>query len=89
MYKELAVHLGQVPAVSTELHWQDAQNFDYNDSQIAAISITFDPDVNHNSDNNNAMPELITRILNHYGTWHQVAETKASVDLEVMTSNWS
>jgi hypothetical protein len=39
MYYELAAHLAQLPGIITELIWQDRQQFDYLDSQIAAIAI--------------------------------------------------
>lgn len=61
MYKELSAHLSQVTGVGTELHWQDAQNFDYNDSQIAAISISYSQE----------SADLVQKILNHYGVWQE------------------
>lgn len=67
MYTELAAHLGQITSVNTELHGQDAVNFDYNDSQIAAISISYGDQVDQ---------DLVQKILDHYGTWQKESETK-------------
>ncbi len=68
MFTELAAHLGQITFVSTELHKQDALKFDYNDSQIAAISISYGDEV---------AQDLIQKILDHYGTWQKESETKS------------
>ena len=61
MYKELAAHLSQVTSVNAELHLQDALDFDYDASQIAAISISY---VQESAD-------LVQKILNHYGIWQE------------------
>jgi hypothetical protein len=61
MYKELSAHLSQITALTAELHWQDAQDFDYNDSQIAAISISYRQESS----------QLVQKILNHYGFWQE------------------
>ncbi len=62
MYKELAAHLGQVPLLKAELCLQNAKEFDYNDSQIAAIDISY----SHETE------DLVQKILNHYGAWHEL-----------------
>jgi hypothetical protein len=63
MYKELATHLSQLDGVSTELIWQDRQDFSYDASQIAGMNITCMPQVQER------LQELVSSILNHYGTW--------------------
>jgi hypothetical protein len=61
MYKELAAHLGQISSVSVELQWQNAKNFDYSASQIAAINLSYSQeDV-----------DLVRKILDCYGTWQE------------------
>jgi hypothetical protein len=61
MYKELAAHLSQVNSVNVELEWQDAKNFDYSASQIAAIAVSY----------NQEFRDLVQKILDHYGAWQE------------------
>lgn len=62
MYKELATHLSQLDGVSTELIWQDRQDFSYKASQIAGMSVTCTSQLEQ-------LQELVSSILNHYGAW--------------------
>lgn len=62
MYKELATHLSQLDGVSTELIWQDRQDFSYEASQIAGMSVTCTSQLEQ-------LQELVSSILNHYGAW--------------------
>jgi hypothetical protein len=62
MYKELATHLAQLDGVSAELIWQDRQDFSYEASQIAGMSVTCTPQLER-------LQELVSSILNHYGAW--------------------
>lgn len=75
MYKELATHLNQVTSVTTNLYGQDAEEFDYNHSQISAISISYGQKLEKTED-------LVKKILDHYGKWYE-QEAK----LESMISN--
>lgn len=59
MYRELAVHLRQVNLVETTLYPQDAASFNYDDSQVGAIAISF-PSSSY---------DLVRKILSNYGTW--------------------
>lgn len=61
MYKELAAHLGQIPLLNAELCVQNAKVFDYSDSQIASIDISYSLETE----------DLVRKILNHYGTWRE------------------
>lgn len=63
MYKELAAHLSQLEGVSTELIWQDRQEFNYAASQIAGISVICSSQISERSQ------ELAPLILNCYGTY--------------------
>jgi 7-cyano-7-deazaguanine synthase in queuosine biosynthesis len=74
MYKELAAHLNQVDSVITNLHGQDAKEFDYNYSQTSAISISYGQE-------SEKVDDLVKKILNHYGAWHY-----QEVNVEVKTS---
>jgi 7-cyano-7-deazaguanine synthase in queuosine biosynthesis len=75
MYKELSAHLNQVDSVMTNLHGLDAKEFDYNHSQISAISISYGQE-------SEKTQELVKKILHHYGTWHSQA-----TNLEAISSN--
>jgi hypothetical protein len=45
MYYELAAHLSQLPGINTDLLGQKSSSFNYEDSQIAAIAIQSDFDL--------------------------------------------
>jgi hypothetical protein len=66
MYRELAAHLAQVQGISTKLEAQNALNFSYEASQIAAIQIIYDDQ--QLSDRTHT---LIKAILDHYGSWQE------------------
>jgi hypothetical protein len=57
VYRELAAHLRQVKGVDVELIPQSSSDFDYYQSQIAGLSISYPSDVNE---------ELVQRILDYY-----------------------
>jgi hypothetical protein len=63
MYKELATHLSQLDGVSTELIWQDREDFSYESSQIAGMK------VNCTSQMLERSQALVSSILDRYGTW--------------------
>lgn len=63
MYKELATHLSQLEGVSTELIWQDRQDFSYDASQIAGINVTCSSQMLERSQ------ALVSSILDRYGAW--------------------
>jgi len=72
MYKELSAHLRQVNSVSVELQWQNTKNFNYNDSQIAAISVSYSLEAG----------DLVQKILDYYGTWQEQES-----EVEIMRSD--
>jgi hypothetical protein len=63
MYKELATHLSQLDGVSAKLICQDRQDFSYDASQIAGMSVTCTSQMRERSQ------QLVSSILNHYGAW--------------------
>jgi hypothetical protein len=66
MYRELEAHLNQVEAIATALVWADHQEFNYADSQIDSIWISFAEIVSDRS------YVLVESILNHYGSWQLI-----------------
>lgn len=62
MYKELATHLSQVDGVTTDLIWQDRQEFSYDASQIAGMHISA-------ASLSERSQALIRSILDRYGSW--------------------
>ncbi|NJK63054.1 MAG: hypothetical protein HC921_10595 [Synechococcaceae cyanobacterium SM2_3_1] len=67
MYRELAAHLLAVEGTHVELQWNQAENFHYQDSQIGALILQISGQTDQ---------ELVRRILDHYGTWHQEANSE-------------
>jgi hypothetical protein len=62
MYKELATHLSQVDGVTTDLIWQDRQEFNYDASQIAGMYVGA-------ASLSERSQALIRSILDLYGSW--------------------
>ncbi len=67
MYRELAAHLLAVEGTDVELQWNPSENFHYRDSQIGALILQISGQTDQ---------ELVCRILNYYGTWHQETKSK-------------
>lgn len=70
VYREVAVHLRQVDGVQTELVPQQSREFDYHQSQIESLWVTYD---------DNAIPEVTERVQqilayysDRYGSWETV-----------------
>jgi hypothetical protein len=83
MYKELAVHLSQVGQITTELIWQESLKFNYTDSQISGMWLSYPRALSQ------SLCKLIQEILSHYGNW--VAEPKLfERDFpDLLVSSWS
>ncbi len=63
MYRELASHIEQIEDATTELFWQESNDFSYLGSQIGGMWITYPHSLTEKSQT------LIKNILNHYGCW--------------------
>lgn len=67
VYSEIAAHLGQIEGVETELLPQDAQEFDYMQSQVSWLRIS------HPENLAQADQEQLSKILDFYaerfGAW--------------------
>lgn len=63
MYRELASHLEQIEDVQVELFAQESLEFSYLGSQIGGLWLTLPSTLSERSQ------QLVTQILNHYGTW--------------------
>lgn len=63
MYRELASHLEQIEDVQVELFAQESREFSYLGSQIGGLKLTLSDNLPERSQ------QLVTKILNHYGTW--------------------
>ncbi|AFZ55737.1 hypothetical protein H6G54_21645 [Anabaena cylindrica FACHB-243] len=57
VYREIAAHLRQVEGVEADLISQTSSEFDYNQSQIAGLSISWKP---------NTKDERVKQILAYY-----------------------
>jgi hypothetical protein len=68
MYKELATHLSQVDGVTTDLIWQDRQEFSYDASQIAGMYVSA-------ASLSERSQALIRSILDLYGSWQVQRDT--------------
>jgi hypothetical protein len=62
MYRELAAHLLAVEGTHVELQWNQSRHFHYQDSQIGTLILQISDQTDQ---------ELIQRILDYYGSWHQ------------------
>ena len=60
VYCEIAAHLRQVEGITVELVSQTDREFDYNQSQIGSLSITYSPDLDADS------LSRIRKILDYY-----------------------
>jgi hypothetical protein len=59
IYQELAVHLRQLPGIETKLIPQDSLQFDYQESQVGGMILTYDaPD--------NVKQKQVADILQYY-----------------------
>jgi len=70
VYREVAAHLRQVDGVQTELVPQQSREFDYHQSQIESLWVTYD---------DHAIPEVTERVQqilayysDRYGSWETV-----------------
>jgi hypothetical protein len=66
VYREIAAHLRQVEGVDVDLIPQSSQQFDYNQSQIAGLDISWA--ANSTAGNRQRIHQILTYYRNRYGT---------------------
>ncbi|MFS0514201.1 hypothetical protein ACEYW6_05660 [Nostoc sp. UIC 10607] len=64
VYREIAAHLHQVEGVEVDLIPQSSQQFDYNQSQIGALSISWT--VNYGSESRQRVNQILAYYQNRY-----------------------
>ncbi|MEA5553097.1 hypothetical protein VB713_19310 [Anabaena cylindrica UHCC 0172] len=64
VYREIAAHLRQVEGVEVDLIPQTSSQFDYNQSQISSLSISWTPNTNE---------ERVKQILAYYQNLYGVS----------------
>jgi hypothetical protein len=89
MYCELAAHLSQVTGLEAVLIWQNSDRFNYEESQIAGlrIQLNLDQALELNTSSGTISPplksiDLISRILNHYGSWYIPASNSPQSEIK-------
>lgn len=65
VYQEIAAHLRQVEGVEVSLIPQSSPQFDYNQSQIASLEISWMP--NSNAESRQRVKEILAYYQNRYG----------------------
>jgi hypothetical protein len=65
VYQEIAAHLRQVEGVEVSLIPQSSPQFDYNQSQISRLEISWMP--NFNSESRQRVKEILAYYQNRYG----------------------
>jgi hypothetical protein len=60
VYRELAAHLRQVDGVEAELLPQASQTFDYQESQVGGVKLSYQPEAN------TAARQRVQQILDYY-----------------------
>lgn len=69
IYREVAAHLQQVPGVTVALLPQQSQQFDYGQSQLGGLSLSY------GSEATSASQRRVTQILAYYGDRYGAWET--------------
>ncbi|MEH2231325.1 MAG: hypothetical protein V7K71_17175 [Nostoc sp.] len=64
VYREIAAHLRQVEGVEVDLIPQSSQQFDYNQSQIAGLSLLWTP--NSSLENRRRVNQILAYYQNRY-----------------------
>jgi hypothetical protein len=64
VYREIAAHLRQVEGVEVDLIPQSSQQFDYNQSQIGGLSLSWT--ANSGSENRQRVNQILTYYQNRY-----------------------
>ncbi|MEH2422042.1 MAG: hypothetical protein V7K48_14295 [Nostoc sp.] len=64
VYREIAAHLHQVEGVEVDLIPQSSQQFDYNQSQIGGLSISWT--ANSGSENRQRVNQILAYYRNRY-----------------------
>ncbi len=65
VYREIATHLRQVQGIEVNLIPQSSPQFDYNQSQIAGLEISWTP--NSVSESRQRVKEILAYYQNRYG----------------------
>ncbi len=65
VYREIAAHLRQVGGVEVELIPQTSSDFDYNQSQISSLSVSWTP--NANVESREKFKQIVAYYKNRYG----------------------
>ena len=65
VYEEIAAHLRQVEGVEVDLISQSSPQFDYNQSQISDLEISWMP--NSNAESRQRVKEILAYYQNRYG----------------------
>ncbi|MBW4645874.1 MAG: hypothetical protein KME23_23285 [Goleter apudmare HA4340-LM2] len=65
VYREIAAHLRQVDGVEVDLIPQSSQQFDYHQSQIAGLSISWA--LNSTSESRQRVQQILAYYQNRYG----------------------
>jgi hypothetical protein len=66
VYREIAAHLRQVEGVQVDIVSQSSQQFDYNQSQVEALQLSFAP--NLPLDNRKIVEQILGYYQNRYAT---------------------
>jgi hypothetical protein len=69
VYREVAAHLTQVDGVSTQLEWQTADQFDYDQSQIGGLQIEL-PTVD--DDSVAQVEQILAYYADRYSPWERL-----------------
>ncbi|MDM9383021.1 hypothetical protein QUB80_20210 [Chlorogloeopsis sp. ULAP01] len=64
VYREIAAHLRQVEGIEVSLIPQSSQEFDYSQSQISGLWISYPSD--SNSQSRQRIEQILTYYRNHY-----------------------
>ncbi|MEH2204697.1 MAG: hypothetical protein V7K53_11545 [Nostoc sp.] len=64
VYREIAAHLRQVEGVEVDLIPQSSQQFDYNQSQIAGLNLSWTP--NSSLENRQRVNQILAYYQNRY-----------------------
>lgn len=64
VYREIAAHLQQVEGVQVDLIPQSSQEFDYNQSQIAGLSVSLG--ANSSSESHQRVEQILAYYRSHY-----------------------
>jgi hypothetical protein len=70
VYGEIAAHLRQVKGVDTDLLPQRSQQFDYRQSQVGGIQISYSPDADGMA--RQRVEQILSYYADRFGTWERL-----------------